>query len=198
MESQRIGHDWATNSFHNGGFPGDASDKEPACSVGDLRDVGLIPGSEKPLEEPTPYSCLENSMDREAWWATVHRVAKSQTWLKGLSTQSQLPYFIASPPMMLPVLLNADCVPWWVLITSLTSAKLIFQTSLRRGTYRCCYIPILSMSVCISYGHTVNKRQTQIWTRLCLTWTFAFTVAFYCLWIKSVHAQKLSVVSQNS
>ena len=194
MESQRIGHDWATNSFHNGGFPGDASDKEPACSVGDLRDVGLIPGSEKPLEEPTPYSCL----DREAWWATVHRVAKSQTWLKGLSTQSQLPYFIASPPMMLPVLLNADCVPWWVLITSLTSAKLIFQTSLRRGTYRFCYIPILSMSVFISYGHTVNKRQTQIWTRLCLTWTFAFTVAFYYLWTKSVHAQKLSVVSQNS
>ena len=194
MESQRIGHDWATNSFHNGGFPGDASDKEPACSVGDLRDVGLIPGSEKPLEEPTPYSFL----DREAWWATVHRVAKSQTWLKGLSTQSQLPYFIASPPMMLPVLLNADCVPWWVLITSLTSAKLIFQTSLRRGTYRFCYIPILSMSVFISYGHTVNKRQTQIWTRLCLTWTFAFTVAFYCLWTKSVHAQKLSVVSQNS
>ena len=55
-----------THSFHNGGFPGDASDKEPACSVGDLRDVGLIPGSEKPLEQPTPYSCLENPMDRGA------------------------------------------------------------------------------------------------------------------------------------
>ena len=32
--------------------------------------------------QPTQYSCLENPMDRRAWWATVHRVAKSQTWLK--------------------------------------------------------------------------------------------------------------------
>ena len=31
---------------------------------------------------PLQYSCLENPMDREAWWATVHRVAKSQTGLK--------------------------------------------------------------------------------------------------------------------
>ena len=35
---------------------------------------------------PLQYSCLENPMHREAWWATVHRVAKSQTWL---STQSR-------------------------------------------------------------------------------------------------------------
>ena len=44
------------HSFHNGGFPGEASDKEPTCRVGDLRSVGLIPGSEKPLGQPTPYS----------------------------------------------------------------------------------------------------------------------------------------------
>ena len=36
---------------------------------------------------PLQYSCLENPMDREAWRATVHRVAKSQTQLKRLSTQ---------------------------------------------------------------------------------------------------------------
>ena len=35
---------------------------------------------------PLQYSCLENPMDRGAWWATVHRVAKSWTWLKWLST----------------------------------------------------------------------------------------------------------------
>ena len=34
---------------------------------------------------PLQYSCLENLMDRGAWWATVHGVAKSQTWLKQLS-----------------------------------------------------------------------------------------------------------------
>ena len=31
---------------------------------------------------PLQYSCLENPMDRGAWWATVHRVPKTQTWLK--------------------------------------------------------------------------------------------------------------------
>ena len=39
-------------------------------------------GREDPLEKemaPPQYSCLENPMDREAWWATVHEVAKSQT-----------------------------------------------------------------------------------------------------------------------
>ena len=55
----------------------------------DIRDVGLIVGWEDPLggghSNPLQYSCLENSMDRGAWWATVHRVAKSQTWLQWLS-----------------------------------------------------------------------------------------------------------------
>ena len=38
-------------------------------------------GLEDPLGNPLQYSCLENSMDREAWWATVHGVTKSQTQL---------------------------------------------------------------------------------------------------------------------
>ena len=36
---------------------------------------------------PLQYSCLDNCMDKGAWWATVHGVTKSQTWLKWLSTQ---------------------------------------------------------------------------------------------------------------
>ena len=55
-------------------------------SAGDVRDVGLIPGSGRSPGEgngnPVQYSCLENPMNRGAWWATVHRVAKSQTQLK--------------------------------------------------------------------------------------------------------------------
>ena len=57
----------------------------PAC-VGDVRDAGSIPGSERSPGggngNPLQYSCLGNPMDRGAWWATVHRVAKSQTRLK--------------------------------------------------------------------------------------------------------------------
>ena len=57
--------------------------KNPLASAGDIRDMGSIPGSERSPGgghgNPLQYSCLENSMDRGAWWATVHRVAKSQT-----------------------------------------------------------------------------------------------------------------------
>ena len=56
--------------------------------------LGSIPGSERSPggghDNPLQYSCLENPMDRGAWWVTVHRVAKSQTGLKGLSTHAQV------------------------------------------------------------------------------------------------------------
>ena len=57
--------------------------KNMPASAGGIRDSGLIPGLGRfPGEgngNPLQYSCLENAMDREAWWATVHRVAKSRT-----------------------------------------------------------------------------------------------------------------------
>ena len=61
-------------------FPGGSDGKESACNVGDL---GLIPGLRRsPVGghgNPLQYSCLENPMNRGAWWATVHGAAKSQT-----------------------------------------------------------------------------------------------------------------------
>ena len=59
--------------------------KNLPANVGDARGVGLIPGSGRSPGEgnssPLQYSHLENSMDRGAWWATVHGVASSQTQL---------------------------------------------------------------------------------------------------------------------
>ena len=64
------------------GFPGGSEVKVSACNVGDL---GSIPGSGRSPGEgngnPLQYSCLENPMDRGAWRATVHGVAKSRTRL---------------------------------------------------------------------------------------------------------------------
>ena len=54
--------------------------KQPA-NAGDLRDLGLTPGWERSSKgghgNSLQYSCLENPMDRGAWWAIVHRVTKS-------------------------------------------------------------------------------------------------------------------------
>ena len=60
--------------------------KNPPAKAGDVKDTGLIsglgrsPGEGK--DNPLQYSCLENPMDRDAWQATVHRVAKNWTRLK--------------------------------------------------------------------------------------------------------------------
>ena len=63
-------------------FPGDSNGKGSACNA---RNLGLIPGSGRSPGEgngsPLQYSCLENPLDRGAWRAAVHGVAKSWTWL---------------------------------------------------------------------------------------------------------------------
>ena len=65
------------------GLPSGSDGKESACNAG---DTVLIPGlGSSPGEgngNPLQYSCLENSMDRGAWQAVVHGVAKNQTRLR--------------------------------------------------------------------------------------------------------------------
>ena len=57
--------------------------REPMCNAQAAGDVGSIPGSGRFLGgghgNPLQYSCLENTMDGEAWWAIVHRAAQSPT-----------------------------------------------------------------------------------------------------------------------
>ena len=64
------------------GFPDSSVGKESTCNA---RGPGLIPGSGRSTGEgigyPLQYSCLENSMDRGGWRATVHAVAKSWTYM---------------------------------------------------------------------------------------------------------------------
>ena len=66
----------------------------PPANAGDVRDMGSIPGLGRSRGgghgNPLQYSWLENPMDRGAWRATVHGVAKSQTWLKRLSMHTCL------------------------------------------------------------------------------------------------------------
>ena len=71
-------------------FPDGTSSKEPACQCRRHKRRRFDPWVKKiPWRRdgnPLHYSSLENPMDRGAWWATVHGVAKRRTWLKRLST----------------------------------------------------------------------------------------------------------------
>ena len=72
------------------GFPGVSLSKESICNTGDAGDLGSVPGLWRfpggGHGNQLLYSSLEGPIDRGAWWAIVHRVAKSQTRLKQLST----------------------------------------------------------------------------------------------------------------
>ena len=66
--------------LHLWGFPGGSDGRESSCNA---RDSSLTPGwgrsPSKGNGNSFQYSCLENSMDREAWWAIVHEVTESNT-----------------------------------------------------------------------------------------------------------------------
>ena len=68
------------NIFYPQDFPGGSDDKASVYKVGDpssIPESGRSPGEGN--GNPLQYYCLENPMDGGAWWATVHRVAKSRT-----------------------------------------------------------------------------------------------------------------------
>ena len=75
---------------HTHGLPGCSDGKASACNA---RNAGLIPGLGRPHGgrhgNPFQYSCLENPMDRGAWWATVHGIAKNRTLLRRLNKQAR-------------------------------------------------------------------------------------------------------------
>ena len=90
--------------------------KNPPGRAGDLRDGDSISGLGRSSGEgcgnPLQYSCLENSMDRRAWWATVHRVSKSQTrWSYLACTHAIFPeMFFKRASLLFPPNHSWDCV----------------------------------------------------------------------------------------
>ena len=73
------------------GFPGGSDGKESTCQAG---DVGFIPGSRRSSGKGNgnllQYSCLENPMDRGAWQATVHEIAKESDTTEGINNNHNI------------------------------------------------------------------------------------------------------------
>ena len=122
-------------SCRHGGSDG----KESACNAGDLGSVpdsGRSPGEGN--SNPCQYFCLENSTDRGAWRATVHKVVKSQTWLRA-NTYSQV-----QRPHWLPVYMLI-CLFVFFFLKPSTIVHLL------QGDMKLCRPPYFSRAVSQSY-----------------------------------------------
>ena len=119
-------------------FPGGAVVKNPPAKA---RDTGLITGSRRFLGgengNPLWYSCLENPMDRWAWWAVVRVVAKSETQLS-MHTQCHL-YPIDWQKSTSLTILNVDDMKqfkyWWECILIKNLSKNNFTLSCKVENY---------------------------------------------------------------
>ena len=104
-----------TNSTVEQGFPAGSAVNSPPSNAG---DTSSIPGSGRSSGEgngnPLQFSCLENSTDSRAWWATVRGVTKSGTWLHNQTTTTLLliesSSFCAHNLSTTHVLLNLHCL----------------------------------------------------------------------------------------
>ena len=125
------------SSSNSSRFPRWLSGKERTWNAG---DASSIPGSGRSPGEgsgnPLQYSYLENPMDRGAWWARVHVVAKSRTWLVTKQQQAslQIPFSINCNPMRKRLLF----LFWWCLVAKLcltpgTSWAAVHQAPLVHG-----------------------------------------------------------------
>ena len=132
------------------GFPGGTSGKKPACQCRRYKRgrfgpwVGNIPGGGN--GNPLQYSCLENPMDRGAWWATVHGVKQSWTWLSDLA-QTHLDYILAGRDM------TPQWLAWWHMMAGMTS--LVGNTQYLYFTLPVC-LKICVAIVCITGSWFLN------------------------------------------
>ena len=88
------------------------------ANAGDLNDTGLIPGSGWSPRgghgNPLQY-CLENPLDQGAWWATVHKVSGSETWLKRLTVHAHQ-ITVCAQHIIIPLLLYRQSMSFFTIL----------------------------------------------------------------------------------
>ena len=140
MTQSHLGQEWSFLSCYptNMGFWGGYSGKQLACQCRRWKRPEFDPWVRRSPGErpgnPLQYSCLENTMDRGAWWATVHRVTKSRTSLKRFSMQ-HAPYkhILTNPTNTYLLDFQMFCSRFWVLGIS-RSVKQVLHRQLWSGS----------------------------------------------------------------
>ena len=105
-------------------LPWSLNDKEFACQAGGLGSIpglGRSPGGGH--GNPLKYSCLENPVDRGAWWAAVHRIAQSQTRLKQLSMRACTGEGNGNPLQYSCRKNPRDGEAWWVAVHGVAQSR---------------------------------------------------------------------------
>ena len=127
-------------------FPGGSVVKSLPANAGDVGDSGLIPRLGRSPgarhDHPLQYSCLENPMDRGAWWATLHGVAKSQIWLNNwaqIPAESSLSWLIQEPKQW-PSLMLETSVHRINLVTLINSMRMTVSHMLSKAFFSKTYL----------------------------------------------------------
>ena len=132
------------------GLPWWLSLKDSVCNAGTTGDMGSIPGlGRSPAGghgNPLQYSSLESPMDTGAWQATVHRITKSETWLKWCSihTHTHTHTHLYSHNITLLIVQTARFrQEYWVIV------RLRMKSSLEYGAETCCILFASLFLLCI-------------------------------------------------
>ena len=144
------------------GFPGGTVVKNPPANA---RDMALIPELERsPVvgnDNLRQYSWLENSMDRGPWWATVHGVAKSWTWLSNWARDNEAWTFQGSQC----TLKKAAISFYRRLVNGAPHPESVLQNYAEKSDYGCCpwsvlpLRPLLFLFFPISFTSCINETQ---------------------------------------
>ena len=152
-------------------FPGGAVVKNPPTKLG---DVGSIPGSERSPREgngnPLQYSCLENPMDRGAWWATVQGVTKSRTWLSMHTLRNIVSIWLWWNPFPLDII---TCLSFFTAVTTDARREVLLPSPLLQASS---VSPLLPCSPLLPFHFFLWK-----------TSSFIKVAALYCSPLFSYH-----------
>ena len=132
---------------------------------------------------PLQYSCLENPVDRGAWWAPVHGVAQSRTWLKRFSMHACIGEGNGNPLQYSCLENPVDRGAWWATVhgvaetwTWLSSSSLLASTGCAHVKQTLTLLPpvVISFFLLLNLANFWNKQSTSV--------VFSFSRALLMLW----------------